>query len=115
MIKLKGTFLDEITHDIPSQNWTKKEWAQDFDAMKQIGIDTVILIRAGYGQQASFASKVLQKQMKSFPVYTDLVELFLDEAERCGMDFYFGLYDSGTYWVDKNYRKEIDINKDFCD
>jgi hypothetical protein len=115
MIKLKGTFLDEITHDIPSQNWTKKEWAKDFDAMKEIDINTVILIRAGYGQQASFASKVLQKQMKSFPVYTDLVELFLDEAERCGMDFYFGLYDSGTYWVDKNYRKEIDINKDFCD
>lgn len=115
MIKLKGTFLDEITHDIPSQNWTKKEWAHDFDAMKQIGIDTVILIRAGYGQQASFASEVLQKKMNSFPVYTDLVELFLDEAERCGMDFYFGLYDSGTYWIDKNYRKEIDINKDLCD
>lgn len=31
------------------------------------------------------------------------------------MDFYFGLYDSGTYWVNKDYRSEININKDFCD
>ena len=115
MIKLKGTFLDEITHDIPSQNWSREDWARDFDAMKAVGIDTVILIRAGYRQQATFASKVLKKAMDILPVYTDLVELFLDEAERCDMDFYFGLYDSGTYWVHKDYRTEIDINKDFCD
>ena len=99
MIKLKGTFLDEITHDIPSQNWSRENWARDFDAMRAVGIDTVILIRAGYRQQATFASKVLKKAMDILPVYTDLVELFLDEAERCDMDFYFGLYDSGTYWV----------------
>ena len=115
MIKLKGTFIDEITHDIPSQNWSREDWARDFDAMKAVGIDTVILIRAGYRQQATFASKVLKKAMDILPVYTDLVELFLDEAERCEMDFYFGLYDSGTYWVNKDYRTEIDINKDFCD
>ena len=53
--------------------------------------------------------------MDILPVYTDLVELYLDEAERCDMSFYFGLYDSGTYWVNKDYRTEIDINKDFCD
>ena len=115
MIKLKGTFLDEITHDIPSQNWSREDWARDFDAMKAVGIDTVILIRAGYRQQATFASKVLKKAMDILPVYTDLVELFLDEAERCDMDFYFGLYDSGTYWVHKDYRTEIDINKDCWD
>jgi len=97
MIKLKGTFLDEITYDIPSQNWTKDEWAKDFDAMKAVGIDTVILTRAGYRKHATFESKVLQKTVGILPVYTDLVELFLDEAERCQMDFYFGLYDSGTY------------------
>ena len=62
MIKLKGTFLDEITHDIPSQNWSREEWARDFDAMKAVGIDTVILIRAGYKNHATFESKVLQKK-----------------------------------------------------
>ncbi len=115
MIKLKGTFLDEITHDIPAQNWDREDWSRDFDAMKAVGIDTVILIRAGYKQHTVFDSSVLNKEMNTFPVYEDLLDLFLDEAERCGMDFYFGLYDSGKHWVNKEYQKEIDINKDYCD
>lgn len=112
---ITGTFLDEITHDIPAQNWSPDDWARDFDAMKAVGIDTVILIRAGYRRQATFNSDVLQKEMGIFPVYTDLVDLFLQEAERCGMDFYFGTYDSGRYWINGDYRKESDINRAFCD
>jgi len=111
MIALRGTFLDEITHDIPSQNWTAEDWARDFDAMEAIGIDTVILIRAGYRKQATFNSDVLRKEMEIFPVYKDLVQLFLDQAERCNMKFYFGLYDSGHYWTNQKYQKEVDINK----
>ena len=83
--------------------------------MKSVGIDTVILIRAGYRQQAVFNSSVLQDKMDIFPVYTDLVDLFLTEAERCGMDFFFGTYDSGNYWINGDYRRETDINKAFCD
>lgn len=26
--RITGTFLDEITHDIPSQNWGQEEWAR---------------------------------------------------------------------------------------
>ena len=115
MIKLRGTFLDEITHDIPAQNWGPEEWAADFKAMKAVGIDTVILIRAGYKQHATFASTVLKKEMDIFPVYEDLVQLFLDEAHKNGMRFFFGLYDSGKYWTNKEYSKEISINKDFTD
>ena len=29
-LKLTGTFIDEISHDIPHQNWGEKEWDQDF-------------------------------------------------------------------------------------
>ncbi|MFP3324998.1 DUF4434 domain-containing protein, partial [Planococcus sp. SIMBA_160] len=57
---ITGTFLDEITHDIPSQNWRDRAWEKDFAAMQQVGIDTVILIRAGYKEQAVFPSKTLQ-------------------------------------------------------
>lgn len=115
MAILKGTFLDEITHDIPSQNWTKKDWAKDFDAMHAVGIDTVILIRAGYKQHTVFESDVLKKEMNTFPVYEDLMDVFLEQAERCGMNFYFGLYDSGKYWVNGEYQKEIEVNKAYCD
>ena len=41
-LRITGTFLDEISHDIPHQNWGEKEWDQDFAYMKSIGIDTVI-------------------------------------------------------------------------
>ncbi len=115
MLSITGTFLDEITHDIPAQNWGAAEWAKDFDAMQAIGIDTVILIRAGYQQYATFPSKILREKVRSFPVYQDLVDLFLSQAERCGMIFYFGTYDSGDYWQNGNYEKEADINRAFCD
>lgn len=115
MIRISGTFLDEITHDITAQNWGEAEWMADFDAMKAVGIDTVILIRAGYKRTATFNSKVLIKEMDIYPVYQDLVDLFLRQAERCGMKFYFGTYDSGKYWHSGDYRKETDINKAFCE
>ena len=47
-LPITGTFLDEISHDIPHQNWGEKEWDRDFRYMKDMGIDTVIDIRCGY-------------------------------------------------------------------
>ena len=29
-LRITGTFLDEISHDSPHQNWGPKEWEQDF-------------------------------------------------------------------------------------
>ena len=115
MIQITGTFLDEISHDIPSQNWSASDWARDFDSMREVGIDTVILIRAGYRSMATFDSEVLRTKKDMMPVHEDLVELFLDQAERCGMQFYFGTYDSGRYWTGGDYQTETDINRAFCD
>nr|WP_320119907.1 DUF4434 domain-containing protein [uncultured Marinifilum sp.] len=114
-MKISGSFLDEISHDIPSANWGREEWIKDFDAMKSVGIDTVILIRAGYKNKITFNSESLKKYIKPYPVYIDLVDLFLEQAERCGMDFYFGLYDSGKYWHMGDYKKELDINIDLAE
>jgi len=111
-MKITGTFIDEISHDIPSANWSPKEWAKDFDAMKAIGIDTVIIIRAGYKNRMTFNSKAISRDVgRVLPVPYDLVELFLTEAERCDMDLFFGTYDSGHYWIEGNYQREVDINK----
>ena len=44
-LRITGTFLDEISHDIPHQNWGEKEWDIEFGHMQAIGIDTVIMIR----------------------------------------------------------------------
>ncbi|RIH63939.1 DUF4434 domain-containing protein [Mariniphaga sediminis] len=114
-MKIKGTFLDEISHDIPHQNWGREEWRRDFSYMKKAGIDTVILIRAGYRKWQTFPSEVLMQQEGAHRPPVDLVQMFLELAEENGMDFYFGLYDSGKYWTDGRFGQEIDINKRFID
>ena len=53
-MRIKGTFLDEISHDIPHQNWGEAEWDRDFGYMREAGIDTVILIRCGYRRWQTF-------------------------------------------------------------
>ena len=98
-VLIKGTFLDEISHDIPHQNWSEKEWSMDFKHMKSAGIYKVILIRSGYKNLITYPSKVLTTEENAIPPYTDLVGMFLRLSEENEMDFYFGLYDSGKYWT----------------
>ena len=114
-MNITGTFLDEISHDIPSANWGPREWAADFDAMQSVGIDTVILIRAGYRDRATFDSHALKAAGTMRPVYLDLVDLFLTLAERRGMNFFFGTYDSGKYWHEGAPQREIEINLRFTE
>lgn len=115
-MQITGTFLDEISHDIPHQNWGLKEWDQDFLHMKSIGIDTVIMIRAGYKRQLTYPSAYLQKNEGAYRPSLDLVDMFLNLSEKHGMSFYFGLYDSGKYWWEQgDFQKEVDINKQVID
>jgi len=107
---VKATFLDEISWDIPHQNWGVREWEDDFIAMKKMGIDTVVLIRAGLGWwiAAPFES-ILKTEQVHYPPF-DLVEMFLTLADKYNMAFYFGMYDSGRYWLSGNFMREIDLN-----
>ena len=109
-MKITGTFLDEISHDIPSANWGPQEWKREFDLMSSIGIDTVVMIRVGYKHKTTFNSKVLSNHQAMRPAYYDLLQLFLDESARCGMQFYLGSYDSGIYWHSQQYEKEVELN-----
>lgn len=108
---ITGTFLDEISHDIPHQNWGAAEWETDFQHMKAAGIDTVILIRSGYRRFLTYPSAYLMEKHGCFAPPVDLVELFLSLADKYNMHFYFGLYDSGIYWDTGDLSHEIDDNK----
>jgi len=110
-MKITATFIDEISHDIPHQNWSIKEWDQDFKHMKAMGIDTVVLIRGGYRKFLTWPSEYLIKKHECFKPSVDLVDLFLRLAEKYGMSFYFGLYDSGKYWDTNDLTNEIEVNK----
>ena len=77
---ISGTFLDEITHDIPVKTGERKKWREDFRIMKAVGIDTITLIRCGhkgwmtYPLRSSSVNGLL-------PGDTDLVELYLRLAQ----------------------------------
>lgn len=110
-MKITGTFIDEISHDVPHQNWGAEEWEQDFIHMKSIGIDTVILIRSGYKKFITYPSSYLTQNYGCYRPTVDLVELFLTLSDRYQMQFYFGLYDSGIYWETGDLQHEIDANR----
>lgn len=110
-MKITGTFIDEISHDIPHQNWGPQEWDTDFRHMQAAGIDTVILIRGGYRNFLTWPSEYLVGHHGCYRPGHDLVELFLTLADRYGMTFYFGLYDSGRYWDTGNMQHEVDVNR----
>ena len=110
-LKITGTFLDEISHDIPHQNWGETEWDADFGHMKAIGIDTVIMIRSGYRKFITYPSEYLMQKHGCYKPSMDLLDMFLRLATKYDMKFWFGLYDSGKYWDTGDLTWEIDDNK----
>ncbi|MCX7971474.1 MAG: DUF4434 domain-containing protein [Negativicutes bacterium] len=110
-MRITATFLDEISHDIPDQNWGEEDWDADFAAMQTIGIDTVVLIRCGYRRWQTFPSRVLSRHQNCHTPPADLVDMFLRLAEKYQMQFWFGLYDSGELWHTGRYREEVDLNR----
>ena len=80
-----------------------------------MGINTVVLIRAGLGKWiASPFQCLLGKEDVYYPP-VDLVEMFLTLADKYDMAFYFGMYDSGKYWQEGLFQKEIDLNMALID
>ncbi len=107
---ITGTFLDEITHDIPSQNWGVEDWRREFELYRRIGIDTVVIIRAGYRDKCIYPSRVLGDLL---PVYDDLGETFFSLGDEMGIGVWFGTYDSGFHWMRGAWWEEVRINRDF--
>lgn len=112
MKPFSATFIDEITHDIPSQNWARSDWGREFSLYSRIGIRDVALIRAGYRDRCVFPAKSVPGLL---PVHDDLGAMFLDLAEEHGLTLWWGTYDSGTHWLRQSWWKEADLNRAFVD
>lgn len=112
-IKITATFLDEISTDIPHQNWGAAEWDADFAAMKEIGIDTVVLIRCGLERFITYPSKILMEERKAYRPPIDLMELFLGLAEKYSMRLIAGTYVGQRDWGNPeiDYEKETDLDR----
>lgn len=111
MLKITATFLDEISWDIPHQNWGAKEWDKDFAAMKAAGIDTVIMIRSGLDRWTAWPCEFLHRENGTAMPETDLLDLFLTLAEKYEMHFILGLYHCRYYTSHGMWEKEIELSK----
>ena len=105
---ITGTFIDEITYDIPSSNWSADEWKKDLDNMKVFGIDTLIFIRGGFYGKTIYPSKHFGTE--STP---DFLGFILDEAEKREMKVFIGLYITDIDWNHGNYKGELIKNRYF--
>ena len=107
---ITGTFIDEITYDIPSSNWSKRQWQKDLDNMKRVGIDTLIFIRGGFYGKTIYPSRVFGTESTE-----DFAGFILTEAEKRKMKVFMGLYISTIDWSGGDAKGEIELNKKFID
>ena len=105
---ITATFIDEITYDIPSSNWSNEQWSKDLDYMKTVGIDTLVFIRAGYGERTIFPCDYFVTQYED-----DLLGFILDEAEKRNMKVLVGGYLSNLCWNNGDAKTEIELNRHF--
>lgn len=110
MQPIKATFLDEITYDIPSQNWSKEQWGQDMDYMLESGIDTIVLIRGYFNGKCLFDSKKIPNVRHD----DNFLEMILDEADKRNMKVFVGGYIETIDW-NGDYKHEIEMNNIFME
>jgi len=118
-MRITGTFLDEISFDIPHHNWGVEEWDHDFKAMKAMGIKRVIMIRCAHKNFMTYPSTVIPR-VSGYAMHTppvDLVDMFLTLAEKYEMEFYAGTLHCNPgnckSWSDPGiFEKEARINID---
>lgn len=109
---ITGTYIDEITVDIPSANWGKKEWVKDLRLMKSVGIDTIIFIRGGLNGKCLYPSEKLPTLAKKDE---DYLEFMLAQADKLGLNAYIGLYKTTENWDNGDYKKLLELNEIFIE
>ena len=107
---ITGTFIDEITYDIPSSNWSHEEWAKDLDYMRDVGIDTLVFIRGGFENKMIYPSNKFAHIIED-----DFAGFILKEADKRNMDVYMGMYISNINWNMGDVKGELEKNKMFID
>ena len=107
---ITATFIDEITYDIPASNWTNEQWAQDLDNMKEVGIDTLVIMRSVFYDKCIYPSKIFPTLKKE---NEDFLGFILEEAAKRDMQVFVGLYISNLTWNDGDYQFEVEQNKKF--
>ncbi len=107
---ITGTFIDDVTYDMPSSNWSEKQWKKEFDYMKKFGMDTIIVTRGTFYSQSVYPSKYFPTLKKE---KEDFAHFIFKEAEKRDMQVFMGLAISNLTWNDGDAKGELEKNKIF--
>ena len=107
---INATFIDEITYDIVPQYWSKKDWSNDLDNMKNVGINTLVIMRSIFYGKMIYDSDVFNYK-KTFDY--DFIDFILSEAQKRDMKVFIGLHIKDLTWGDGDYEYELKQNKIF--
>lgn len=92
-MKITGTFIDELSRDMPFHNWGLAEWNKEFGLMKAVGIDTIVLPYSGLDMKLLYPSAFLAGKGLPHPSF-DKLDLLLTLADKWGFKVYCGLYNT---------------------
>ena len=92
---ITGTF---IQLDNETLHWDSTQWKNEFQAMKDVGMDILVIQFSGSNQSAYYPSKSLKydKAISSIPV-------LLDQADKMGIQVYIGLLNIHGWWSAANH------------
>lgn len=78
--------------------------------MRDIGIDTLIIMRGGFEHKTVFPSKVLGTEYRD-----DFAGLVFEEAQKRNIDVFFGVYSTDLCWGNGDVQREVRANDKFMD
>ena len=108
-LPISGTFLDGISCDIPSNNWTPDVWEREFARYQANGVDEAYIIRVGRNDSMMYDSKIMKCTLCP---EMDMVQLFLDLGLKYNVKIYIGLFDTNNHWRLNNWDEEVAVNID---
>ena len=103
---LTGTFVDFWG----KENWSKQEWENQFQEMKEIGMNTAIIQFVSYGDNTYFNSTNTFTAKK----YPNALVSLLAAANAKEISVFIGLYFNEEYWDNQTNVDWLKLHADRC-
>ena len=96
----KAAFTGSFTDFWQKENWTVKDWDNQFKEMKSLGMNTAIIQFLSYENDSSKTTITSFNSNNDFStnIHRDALQTFMEAAAINKMDVHIGLYFSDQYW-----------------
>jgi hypothetical protein len=111
---ITGTFVNMLISDTGIMNSGLREWEQDFQMMKILGIDNIFVIRTEC-EQNGFHLSAEDPRSTTWPEDENLLDMVFRLADKYGMTLFLGGPQCITNLHLGDWKAEVDENKRYYD